>query len=77
MKTENNRRVPITAKVPPHLVEQLEFIATQLGSTRSQVVARLIAEGIGRWSFYAEEIKAKNELVSAMEKGVVESEGFK
>ncbi len=71
MKTENNRRVPITAKVPPHLVEQLDFIAEQLGSTKSQIVARLIAEGIGRWSAYAEDIKAKNELVKEFEIGVI------
>jgi predicted transcriptional regulator len=74
MKTQ--RRITIAAKVPPHLVEQLDFIAEQIGSTKSQVVARLIAEGIGRWSVYAEEIQAKTALVKEFEKGVAESDGW-
>lgn len=54
------RKITIAAKVPPYLVEQLDFIAEQIGSTKSQVVAKLISDGVDSWLVYAKEIQAKN-----------------
>lgn len=70
MQSMNNRKLPVTVKVAPATVANLDYIAKHLGVTKSALVARLIESGINDYLEAAQNIEAGQQLLSECRKAV-------
>jgi predicted DNA-binding protein len=70
MSTMNNRKIPLTAKVAPETVANLDYVAKHLGVTKSALVSRLIESGINDYLEAAQNIAAGQDLLRECRKAV-------
>lgn len=71
-----SRKIPLTAKIAPEIVANLDYIAKHLGVTKSALVSKLIENGIKDYLDAAKEIHARSLLTSELDRAVELSGGW-
>ncbi len=71
-----NRTTTIAAKVSDGINEKLDYVAQQLGVTKSTLILRLINDNIDTYIEAAELVKSRNSIVNELDRAVKLSNGW-